>query len=287
MSVSGLIAVVALATLEGALVALPRHDALEQLGRLRSPIWAALLPGSIVLGTFGVLALPSMAVVLAVLAGVATVLLTAVAMLTVARGPRTPLLLTATALALTAGLMSGWIGELSATVLTALGCLPVGVALVRLIPNRWVVGGVLCMCAVDVALLAAGVGQSAGAIMADATTHIRAPAFDRASIGPITIDYPDLVLASLLGGFAARDGTQRRAAVLVTTLAAGYGMVLPLTDTLPATVPIGLVFILLRWRQRPRQSRAARSWDREHPRDRGSLLPCSGQPCSRLSCACA
>jgi hypothetical protein len=283
MSFSGFIGVVALATLEGALVALPRRDALEQLGRLRSPIWAALLPGSIVLGTFGVLALPSMAVVLAVLAGVATLLLTAVAMVTVVRGPRTPLLLTAIALAVTAGLVSGWIGELSTTALTALGCLPLGVALVRLIPSRWVVIGVLCMCGVDVALLAAGVGQTAGAVMANATTHIHAPVFDRASIGPITIDYPDLVLASLLGGVAARDGTQPRAAVLVTTFAAGYGMLLPLADTLPATVPIGLIFILLRWRQRPRHSRAARSL--EHPRAGASRLPCSGRPCSSRALA--
>lgn len=44
MTFSQLIAVVAIALLEGALVALPKAHALERLGRLRSPGWAAVLP---------------------------------------------------------------------------------------------------------------------------------------------------------------------------------------------------------------------------------------------------
>jgi hypothetical protein len=60
----------------------------------------------------------------------------------------------------------------------------------------------------------------------------------------------------VLGGFVAGDGFQRRAAVLVTTLAGGYGMLLPLANTLPATVPIALIFILLHWGGLPRRWRA-------------------------------
>jgi hypothetical protein len=36
-------------------------------------------------------------------------------------------------------------------------------------------------------------------------------------------------------------------AVLVTALAAGYGMVLPVAGTLPARVPIAVVFAVLRY----------------------------------------
>jgi hypothetical protein len=206
-----------------------------------------LLPGSIIAGTFGVQALPAMAVVLVVLAGVLTPLLSAAAVLTIVRCPRVAMLPIALTLATIAGLITGWMGELSATLLTALGCLTVGVALVRLIPREFLLIGVLCMCAVDVTLLASGAGQPAAALMSHATSHVHRPVFDHAAIGPVTTDYPDLVVAAVLGGFVADAGVQRRAAVLVTALAAGYGMLLPVAGTLPATVPIALAFAVLRY----------------------------------------
>jgi hypothetical protein len=247
VSLSRVVAVVALAMLEGGLVGLPRHDALGQLVSLRSPLWAILLPGSIIIGTFGVLAWPSMAPALVILAAAATPLLTVVAMVAVTRGPRALLLLTAVALAvLVVVAKGGWIGQLSATLLTALGCMTLGVALARLVPGRWVLIGALCMCAIDVTLLAQGVGHTATVLMNHATAHAHGPAFDRATIGPIATDYPDLVLAAVLGGFLAGDHLQRRAALLVTALAAAYGMLLPIAHTLPATVPIAVVFMLCR-----------------------------------------
>jgi hypothetical protein len=102
MTLSGYAAVIALATLEGGLVALPRADALAPLKTLRSPAWAALLPGSILAGTFLLLAMPSMAFGLVVLAGVLTPALAAIAVLEVVRGPRTALVLAASALAVMA-----------------------------------------------------------------------------------------------------------------------------------------------------------------------------------------
>jgi hypothetical protein len=246
VTLSRLVAVIALAMLEGGLVALPRDDALAQLGSLRSPLWAILLPGSIILGTFGVIAWPSMAPALVVLAAAATPLLTAVAMVAVTRGPRVPLLVTATALAVLAVAAGGLTRQLSATLLTGLGCMTVGVALARLVPGRWVLAGVVCMCIVDVTLLEQGVGHSATVLMNHATAHAHGPKFDRAKIGRVATDYPDLVLAAVLGGFLAGDHLQRRAALLVTAIAAAYGMLLPIAGTLPATVPIAIVFILCR-----------------------------------------
>ncbi len=60
-------------------MALPRADALERLGRLRSPAWAAVLPGMIIVGALVLLALPSMAPGLILLASVATPLLAGLA----------------------------------------------------------------------------------------------------------------------------------------------------------------------------------------------------------------
>src|ERR1700751_3768802 len=102
MTLSGYAAVIDLATLEGALVALPRADALAPLKTLRSPAWAALLPGSILAGTLVPLAMPSMALGLVVMAGFLTPALAAIAILEVVRGPRTALVVAASALALTA-----------------------------------------------------------------------------------------------------------------------------------------------------------------------------------------
>jgi hypothetical protein len=254
---SDMIAVVALAMLQGALVALPRADALQRLGRLRSPAWAAVLPGMILVGTLGLLALPSMAPGFILLASVATPLLGALAVVLVARGQRAAVLPAAVGVAAAAALGSGWFGQLSASTLTALGCLPLGAALVRLIPSRWVPVGVLAMCAVDAALLALGIGQPASALIADAAARVRGPVLDNAGIGSISTEYVDLLLAAVLGGIVAGHAIQRRAAVLVTTLAAGYGMLLPLVDPLPATVPIALAFILLRWGRLPRRWRTA------------------------------
>ncbi len=246
MTLSGYTAVIALATLEGGLVALPRADALAPLKTLRSPAWAALLPGSIVAGTLVPLAMPSMAFGLVVLAGVLTPALAAIAILEVVRGPRTALVVAACALGLTAALISGWAGQLSATALTALGCLALGTALARLIPSRWFVLGVIGMCLADVALLASGIGHSAAALMASATADVHGPVFSQADIGRVSTDYSDLVLAAVLGGFLAGRHRQLLAALLVTAIGAAYGLLLlPLEHLLPATVPIALALLLL------------------------------------------
>src|SRR5947209_20357020 len=71
----------------------------------------------------------------------------------------------------------GWIGQTGASVLTALGCLVLGAALVRLIPGRMMITGVVLMCAVDVALLAIGVAQPSSAAVSRATSHFHGPAF--------------------------------------------------------------------------------------------------------------
>jgi hypothetical protein len=245
MTLSGFTGITSLAVLQGALVALPRRDALERMVRLRSPAWAALLPGSIVIGTFGVRALPPTAMGLVVLAGVATPLLCGIAALGVVRGPRAATLGLALTLLIIATVIGGATGQVSASIVTALGCSTLGMALIRLIPGRFILISVLCMCAVDVTLLALGAGQPAAALMSRAEAHVHRPLFDHATIGGIWIDYPDLVLAAVLGGAVAGRRAQRRAAVLVTVLAATYGLLLAVVHTLPATVPPAIVFSVL------------------------------------------
>jgi hypothetical protein len=249
MTLSGVAGIAALASLQGTLVALPKANALERLIRLRSPAWAVALPGSIVVGTFGITALPPAATGLVLLASIATPVLSSVAALGVVRGPRAAMLPIAVMLLILAETIAGETGQVSASILTALGCSTVGMALVRLIPQRFILIGVLCMCVVDITLLAVGVGRPAAALMTRAEAHVHHGLLDHATVGGISIDYPDLVLAALLGGAIAGRKYQRRAAVAVTMLAAAYGMLLPLIGRLPATVPPAIVFVVLAMRR--------------------------------------
>lgn len=240
-----LIASSTVAGLEGSLVAIPRARAMEPLSRVRSHAWAAVLPGSILVGTFVPLCWPSFASGVVVLAALGTPLLALAAAACVAARRRALLVASAIALLCGALLGSGQIGALSSSALTALGCLAIGVALTRLIPARSLVAGVFVMAIVDVLLLAMGTGQPAAALISNATTSFHGPVFDSATIGAVRVDYPDLVLAGVLGGFVAGQPGQLRAAAALTLLSAASGMFLPVVPIVPETVPIALTFALV------------------------------------------
>jgi hypothetical protein len=246
MSITEVGAALGPALLQGALVALPRGNALGSLRRLRSPAWAAALPGGIVVGTFGPLGGHSFALGLILLAALATPPLVAVAVFGVMRGPRAALVALAVATGLLAAFASGLSGQLSATALTALGALAIGAALARLIPAPWVLAGFACMCAIDVALLAVGVGQPAAVVIDRVAGRVPGAVFDHAQIGHVVLDYPDLVLAAALGGFIAGQRVQLCAAALVTGLAATCLVLAPAHAVWPATVPVAMTLIALR-----------------------------------------
>jgi hypothetical protein len=255
-SLSSVIAVAGIALMKGALVALPRPAALGRLERLRSPAWAFVLPGMLLVGTFGVLALPPMATGLAMLAAVSTPALACIAMVAVVHGRRRRLLLVPLAL-VPATALAGWTGELAASLVTALGCLTLGAGLVRLTPARWLALGVLGMCAVDVILLAVGIGQPAAALLGHAMSSSDLPTLHHARLGPITTDYPDLMLAAVVGAILAGRAVQWRAAALVATLAAAYAGLLMVVDMVPATVPLAAALFVLERPRLPRLTKPA------------------------------
>lgn len=245
MSVPNYAAAVALGVVQGALVAMPRRGALDLLGRLRSPAWAAVLPGSILLGTFGPLAVPSSARWLPEAVALAALPLAAVAVLAVVRCPRAWTLALALAAMVLATLVGTRAGEPSATVITALACLALGAVLARLIPAAWMLAAVLSMAIADAALLGCGAGQPAAALIAGATGPHMA-VFDSIRIGQLTLDYPDLVLAATLGAFLADQRGRHGGAVLVAALTAGCFLLTPRGGIWPATVPLALTLLALR-----------------------------------------
>lgn len=224
----------------------PRGNALASLRRLRSPAWAAALPGCIVIGTFAPLGAYSFALGMLALAALATPPLAVVAVLSVVRGPRVALIGVVVAAGLLAAFAGGATRELSTTIITALAALALGAGLARLIPSRWVLVGFACMCALDVVLLATGVGESAAVVITRAAAHVPGPVFDQARLGRVVVDYPDLVLAAVLGGFVAGQQGQRSAAALVTVLATACTLLAPANTMWPATVPVAMTLIALR-----------------------------------------
>jgi len=258
------------AILEGALVVLPQAAPLRRLSRLRSPGWTAVLPGSIIVGTFGLIVLPWTAAPTVVLAAVTTPILALVAITSVVR--RRLLVLPA---AVAAGVLAVWAsgvaGALGASVITALACLTVGATLQRLIPGRWLVVGVVTMSLADVVLLASGFGYHQTALLAAASNNFHGPHFTGARVGGTTIGYPDLFLAALLGTTLAATRAQRLGAVLLGVMVVAYDSLLAPGVLLPATVPIALtliVVLLVRGGEGGRLRSLARGPRREHrPRD--------------------
>jgi hypothetical protein len=229
-----------LASLQGALVVLPRPRNRGRQSRLRSPAWALVLPGALIVGTFGVLAVPGSAAALALLAAVATPVLGALAVLHVVPGHRLAWLAAVPTVAAAALALHSWPAALAASLLTALGCLALGAMLVRLTPVPWLVLGIAVMCVVDVVLIASGPGQPASDQMALALSHSPIPALHHAQIGSFTGDYPDLVLASVLGAALAGDARQLRAGVLVAAMVSASGLLFTVADILPGTVPVAV-----------------------------------------------
>jgi hypothetical protein len=102
------------------------------------------------------------------------------------------------------------------------------------------------MCAIDVALLAVGIGQPSATDLVRAAAQVPGPLFDHAQVGRITLDYPDLVFSAALGGVLAGQRRQGWAAVLVTVLSALSLMFAPPHAVWPATVPVAATLIALR-----------------------------------------
>lgn len=227
------------AVLEGALVLLPRARTFPALSRLRSPAWTALLPVSIIVGTFGLLLAPGLASPTVLAAAITTPLLALVAVLAVVRAR-----LVIVPVAIAAGVLAigtdGLGGHIGTGVVTALACLTVGAALQRLIPGRWLLVGVVAMSVVDIALLLSGPGYHETAVLAAAQTNFHGPRFTGARIGGTTIGYPDLFLAALLGAALAGQRAQVWGAGLLMVLAVAYDSMLAPGRLLPATVPIAL-----------------------------------------------
>jgi hypothetical protein len=242
---------------QGATVAVPGPDRFPALRRLRSPWWGLVPLVSIVATVVAINVASSTADVLTYLALVTTPPLAAVALAYAARGARPPLALAVVpAFVLAWALRGTLVGEGASAILTAAACVTLATMLSAVAPARWLEVGLVLMAAADTALVVNQLLQQPNAVLNAAAPAGGLPQFQRAQFGSAVMGYGDLFVAALLGAlFAADRSRQVRAAFATSALALCFGLLFFVIDTLPATVPVALVLIAFRLRERSRPPR--------------------------------
>lgn len=263
--------------LQASVVAAPRTPPRWRwTARLRGPAWGLVPVASIVGVIFAIRFLSDTATGLTYLALVAVPPLAAVALAWAARPEgRLSVLRVLSALILTAVLFAIATGsgrslgpEASASILSALACVTLGVLLASVAPPRWLKLGILAMAVADVWLVASDLLQSPNTLLVRAHpapflgTHL--PRLQSEVFGSVNMGFGDLFIAGLLGAvLAANRRPQWPAALLTLVLAGLFDLLFLVVNELPATVPVALALLVLegweRWS-------VARARDRRPPR---------------------
>ncbi len=245
-------------------MALPRARRFAWLDGFRSPWWALVPAGSIVVVIAIVAWQGESATALSWLALVAVPPFAALALGWLVHGSRPQW-----AAAVPAAFLLAWaapgslLGEGAATALTGLGCIGLAWLLVSVAPARWLVPGIYAMAAVDTLFVVADLLQGPNAVLTAAAPS-NLPRLQAIHFGDALLGFGDLFVAATLGCLLAlpADGPKIRligvfsarrqwvGAGLVLGLSLGFDLLFFAVDTLPATVPVALALALLEFGER-------------------------------------
>ena len=99
--------------------------------------------------------------------------------------------------------------------------------------------GLVVLVLFDVILVATGGVATTSNALHQAASPAGLPSFQDATLGPAIMGYGDLFGAAVLGAILTSEGRSRgRAAAAVLVSALGFGLLLTVFSTLPATVPL-------------------------------------------------
>lgn len=250
-----------LSLVQGAIVAAPGgRRSVPALVRLRSGLWAAVPPLSVILFVLaGALAEHGSAQGLTYLALVAVPALAALALgwLVWDAGPRRPALalLVAPLFALAWGDRGGLAGQAAAVALSGFSCVSLGVLLATVTPARWLALGIVAMAVADSALVIGDLLQHPNDVLNAAHPVAGLPRLQSAAFGSAGMGYGDLFVAGVFGGLLALERDRRRqwcAAVLAAGLALCFDALFLVVRELPATVPVAMAVLLLGLTRRKR-----------------------------------
>lgn len=271
----------ALSLLQGAIVAMPRQDAVDAMraklqgGRLASRWWALLPPASVaVFVAVGVVAASASADVLTYVALIGVPIGAALALGWLAHGARWPLALLVLPLFALAWADRGALaGQAAAVTLSALSCVALGALLGAATPTRWLALGIVAMAIVDATLVGVELLQAPNAVLNAAHPAAGLPRLQAAIFGDAAMGYGDLFVAGLLGGLLAATGgrgRQYRVAALVAALSLCFDLLFFVLNELPATVPVAAALVVLLAAERSGGGWARRSEGRPDRRVTGS-----------------
>jgi hypothetical protein len=235
---------------QAACVALPAAGLPPWLARFRTGAWAFVLPASIAVVVFGIDLLPESANVLSWLALLLIPPGCALALGWAMRGARWPLaLLAAPAFALAWSQQDTRAGQLATIVLIAGSCITLGRLLAGAAPLTLLKLCIVAMAIVDSILVFGNELQAPNATLIAAVPAHGLPQLQSASFGFAGLGYGDFFAAGVLGGILAAERKPQLAAalgVLVASLA--WDQMFFLVDTLPATVPVAFVLVIVELR---------------------------------------
>ena len=206
---------------------------------LRGRAWALVLPGVLVAFVIGLSVDPSFATRLAELAVVTPVL--ALLSPLVAERRFRALVAAVAVLSVVLGLWleDGVLGEAGRVAAIACACAVLATLLAGVAPASALRVGLVVLVLFDVILVATGGVATTSDALHQAASPAGLPSFQDATLGPAIMGYGDLFGAAVLGAILTSEGRSRgRAAAAVLVTALGFGLLLTVFSTLPATVPL-------------------------------------------------
>jgi hypothetical protein len=238
---------VVLLVAQAACVALPGAGIPRWLERFRGGAWALVLPLSIAVVVGAISALPTSADVLTWVALLLVPPGCALALGWAMRGARWWLApLAAPLLALAWADQDTRIGQIATIILLVGSCVTLGRLIAAAAPLWLLEIGLLAMAVVDAILVFGHHLQAPNAVLVAATPAPGLPQLQSASYGFANLGYGDLFAAGVLGGIlAAQRRPQLLAAGALLLVSLAFDQLFLVVDTLPATVPVAIVLILL------------------------------------------
>jgi hypothetical protein len=211
----------------------------------RSPWWALVPAGSIVVVVFGIEAAPGSADALTWLALLAVPPLAAFALGWLVHGTTPPWAWLAIPLFALAWAFEGSLAaEMAAALLSGLSCVALGWLLVCVVPARWLRIGIYAMATIDAVLIAAELLQGPSGVL-NAAAPAGLPRLQVLEFGSARMGFGDAFVAATAGCLlAGARSIQLRTAALAAALALCFDLLFFALETLPATVPIAVALLV-------------------------------------------
>jgi hypothetical protein len=235
---------------QAACVALPAAGLPAWLQRFRGGAWALVLPLCIAVVVFGIDLLPESATILSWAALLLIPPGCALALGWAMHGARPALaVLAVPAVVLVWANQDTRAGQIATILLIVGSCVTLGRLLAGAAPLTLLKIGIVAMAVIDCILVFGNQLQAPNATLIAAVPAHGLPQLQSSSFGTAGLGYGDYFAAGVLGGVLAAEGrAQLAAAIGVLAASLAWDQMFFFYDTLPATVPVAFVLVVIELR---------------------------------------